>query len=480
MNRTVLFLATIAIPLWAGESLTFRDAVDRAGKNNLAIQSQQERVAQKKYDERTAKGNYLPTVSVSAQYTMIDRPITLDLDPIRTAMLTLDSKTNARITADSLIAVTGGQINPAILQQLEPQTYAALDAMVPHFIDTVKEQHYPSAALTVTQPIFVGGKIRAGLKAASSDLRGTKAETEKITNETIQQVYSQYFGIALLEKTVRVRKDVVAGMNRHKSMAEKLVATGLISRNNLLRAKVATADADRAFIEESCRLLLARASFANLIGSDNESFEIADSLVLPELSFDLDSLACIADSSQPIFTMIESKRSMAKAKVQAERSSFMPKIGAFGKVELFPDYLSSLDPKWAVGLNATMDIFSGTKTLSKTISAEHLVAECDLAEKSARQNIRLWIRKAQLDYQNAQARNLRTVSEIALGEENLRQVESRFANGLGTSLDVIDAQLILAKSRMDQLASEYDAGKAVMDLYTALGKSRELTSYYSN
>ena len=65
-------------------------------------------------------------------------------------------------------------------------------------------------------------------------------------------------------------------------------------------------------------------------------------------------------------------------------------------------------------------------------------------------------------------------STLLLAEENLRQNDKRFNSGLGTSLEVIDAQLSLQKVKLDRLSSLYNYFSIMSEIYTSNNNIDEL------
>lgn len=58
-------------------------------------------------------------------------------------------------------------------------------------------------------------------------------------------------------------------------------------------------------------------------------------------------------------------------------------------------------------------------------------------------------------------------------------MRNRFETGLGTSLDVIDAELVLEKNLIESKTSLFDYYKAMADLYTAVGEPEKFLSIWN-
>jgi outer membrane protein TolC len=81
---------------------------------------------------------------------------------------------------------------------------------------------------------------------------------------------------------------------------------------------------------------------------------------------------------------------------------------------------------------------------------------------------------------NSRNRFFKLKSNLSLAHENLRLMSNRFQTGLGTSLDVIDAQLILEKDEIESKMSLFDYYKSMTELYTAAGSPQKVLEIWNS
>ena len=147
---------------------------------------------------------------------------------------------------------------------------------------------------------------------------------------------------------------------------------------------------------------------------------------------------------------------------------------------MYPEYLSSLEPRWAVGLQMKFNLFNGFKDYLRLQTASHLEDEVSFIEADTKRKINLWVNKAYLDADNSKTRYQKLIATVDLANENLRQNEKRFLSGLGTSLEVIDARLSLEKVEIDRLLSLYEYYHSLSDLFLAVGTPNEFFKVWQN
>lgn len=483
MSTKHLFMAAALFILcpqlaWT-QTFTLSDAINSSLTNNEKIKQYQEKLAQKKFQDLESWGNFMPVVNFEASYNHLNDPLEFDLSPVRDVILTLQSKTQTELT-NIYSTMKGQPLNDAQKAAVYAQAYGSLNNLIPPFKETLKKQDYKTATLVGLQPLFTGGKLYAAKKYASDEKQAAEIELEKTRNEIIQETVNNYLSVVLLKNVVKTRQDVLAGIIRHKNDADKLYAQGLIANYHLLRAEVAVADAERNLSDDQNRLELAMIALKHSAGiPEEETLIVSDSLRYTAVNDSLSFYIQQSHQNQQILKLIDKKKDAASDKYIAERAAFLPQLAAFGKYEMYPEYLSSLEPRWVVGVQMKFNLFNGFRDYSRLQNAVHLKKEVSFIEAETRRKIDLWVNKSFRDVQNAKTRYVKLEKTLNLAGESLRLNEKRFQSGMGTSLEVIDAQLSLEKNRIESLISLYDYYRSLTDLFNASGNPREILTVWN-
>jgi outer membrane protein TolC len=209
--------------------------------------------------------------------------------------------------------------------------------------------------------------------------------------------------------------------------------------------------------------------------------EVTESLTFINIPDSLNVFILQAQRSNPILQIIAQKKDAAAQKFNAERAEFLPQVAAFGKYEVFPqDLMVGLEPHWVVGINVSINLFNGFKKYSRLESAAHLEREVEFIEADANHKINLLVNNNYTDMTNSRNRFFKLKSNLSLAHENLRLMSNRFQTGLGTSLDVIDAQLILEKDEIESKMSLFDYYKSMTELYSAIGNPQKVLEIWNS
>ena len=485
--NTTLIRTTIVLLLFlpAGsiinaQTLTLDDAVNTALKNNQKIKQYNEKYEQKKYANLEAWGNFLPKINLTASYTHMNDPLEIDLNPIKDVIVNLQAKNQTELTNIYTMLQSGSPLSDQQKGMVFQQAYTQLEAAIPSFSNELKRQDYKTATLTAVQPVFTGGKILAAKKYASDELEAAQIELQKTKDDVIQETVNNYLTVVLMQDVVKTRMNVLAGMKQHEATAERLLQEGLIANYNAMRAKVAVADAERNLFDDKNKLDLAELALKNSLGiPEDANIQITDSLIYSDNLSEFNGYLDKAMSRQPILKIISLKKDAAHQKLNAERSKLLPQAGIFGKYEMYPQYLSALEPRWAVGVQVSLNLFNGFQDYANLQSASHLEDEVQYLQADARRNIRLLINKNYKDTENSRERYIKTKTSIALAKENVRLNEKRFTTGLGTSLEVIDAELTLEQNEIESKISLYDYYKNLTALNVNAGNSTEILKIWN-
>ncbi len=456
-------------------------AIQTALENNDKIRQYRARLSQAEYADREAWGNFLPSVSLQAGYNHMNDPLSIDLSPIRDAMIQMQASNQVEFTDLGGLVQGQSALSPEERAAFYSQYATALDGGIPAFEQTLKDQDYGSATITAVQPLYTGGKLIAAKKIAAARKNAAEDELTRIKNEITRDVVYNYLNIILLQQVVTTRDNVLVGMEQHRRNAKHLAEEGLIARYDLLRAEVAVADAERNLFDDRNRLELAMIAFRNTLGWDDEApVTIIDTLWYHPVVDTLSEFRRQAYSQQPILQMIEEKKTAASQKYNVERSNFLPQLYGYGKYELYDKDLSALEPRWIVGLQVNLSLFNGFKNHSRLQAASMLKREVDYLEAGVQREVNLWVNKSYREMRNAETRYHKLETSVGLSDESVRLNEKRFQTGLGTSLEVIDARLSLEKNIIERIVSLYDYYKSLTDLLVAAGHPEHVLTVWNS
>ncbi len=467
LSAFLSFMVSISLYGQQNLELSLSAAVDSALVNNVKIKQYQQVVLQKQYLSKAATGNFFPSIDLMGGYTYFSKNPEINMSQVVGSIDEIAGKYGVAIAQE--IGV------PAESQQIIYDAIVNGAGKLPAYNVVVDQQNYPSLNFTALQPIFLGGKIIAGKRFAEAELDYASADLKQISNEIIKETITRYFGVVLLNEVIETRKQVLSGMLEHEQQARKAIEVGVIPAHEMLRAKVAVAQAQRELSDDLNKLEIAKMGLKTSIGLNQSINVIAiDSLRFRLAAIDLSSLQIEARQEQPIFGMIAQQKLMVDQQHALDVSEFLPQIAAWGEYGFFREEYPVIMPPAMVGVQARINIFRGLSKVNKIKSTKYLTEEVLKAEEYAHEQISLWVASSYREVLNSEEKYRKMKPTVNLAAKNLEINEKRFQEGLSRSIDVIDSRLLYEGVVLERLSSLYDYYIALADLYLATGNPEKV------
>ncbi len=161
---------------------------------------------------------------------------------------------------------------------------------------------------------------------------------------------------------------------------------------------------------------------------------------------------------------------IAKDQIKIARSGSLPTLDFNGnngwEARNFPGAKNS---NWLVSLNLGLNVFDSGLTRSQVKQAEYGVTTAQETARQTRDNIALEVRTAFLSMKEAEKRIDTSKVAVDQAEENFRIAEVRYTSGVGTNLDVVDAELALTQAKTNYIQALYDYNTSKAQLDKAMG-----------
>ncbi|HEY6007791.1 MAG TPA: TolC family protein, partial [Geobacteraceae bacterium] len=125
---------------------------------------------------------------------------------------------------------------------------------------------------------------------------------------------------------------------------------------------------------------------------------------------------------------------------------------------------------WGVGLNLTIPIFSGFSSVEQVREANANMGAVEARTATIKLQIVKEVDSAWLGGNEAAARMISTEKEVAAANENQALAEGRYHEGVGSIIEVTDAQTQALDAQTANIQAVYDYFIALARLDRAVGK----------
>ena len=334
-----------------------------------------------------------------------------------------------------------------------------------------------TAALNLTQKIFDGNYL-VGVKASKTykelyerSLTRSRIEANVSVTKAYYQVLVSDEQIKLLDANIKQLKqqlDQTTAENK-QGLAEKIDVQRLtVQYNNLVTSR-----------DNTVRLL----ELNNELLKFQMGMAITDELTLTDKLEDINFNDAIANSADTSFyhnrieySLLETQKRLNEYDLKSKKAQYLPSLSGFANYgtsfqnNSFGNLYSANYPSSYIGLTLNVPIFSGFQHLNQVRESKIAIIKSENDLFNLRNGIGLQANKARITYING-LQSLKSQKEnMGLAEEVLRVAKIKYSQGVGSSIEVTQAQTDLDSADNSYIQSLYDALVSKVDLDQAYGR----------
>ncbi|HSS38543.1 MAG TPA: TolC family protein, partial [Polyangia bacterium] len=322
------------------------------------------------------------------------------------------------------------------------------------------------------QEVFDFGRIAAEAAAADVTLAAEKhrADAERLRIELV--VKDAFYGVQAARAVQEAAKEAFARARVHRDMAAAEVKTGLHAPIELTRAEADLSRFEVAQVRAAGGLASAQSVFAAAVGVEDLMLDAAGEGSPEQPLPPLDAGLRMAADRDPLLLEARARADAAAARTRAIAAELRPDIALTGTFSgragtatptsgpPSPDYgpLPSV-ANWDVGLILRWPLFDPVVAARRDAAAARAgVARADVAVLSQQQ--KAIVQQAYVSAQVAESALVALRRSVVAAHDNYAQAEARFKAGLGTSLELADAEAVRTDAEIQLAVGQYDVQRA--------------------
>lgn len=325
-------------------------------------------------------------------------------------------------------------------------------------------------SVTLKYPLYTGGKNENNIKAARLALSGAELTTERTKQSVRELVAEDYFYILKCQSQVDVYQESVNNLQAHLENVQAKLRAGTVAEKDVLSSEVSLAEKKLGLINAKNDYQVAVATFNNDVGLPTNT-DTKPKEVLSYKSYSLNPIDCEnyalihrPDLLQKMYALKQSE-----AYMKAAKAGYRPTVDAsvtrnIAGTSAFKNNIDSSD-SWTAGINVDWNIFDNQITEAQVNQAKANMRRAEAELNDQINTVKLEVRKSYLNLRAAEE-NIKTMKEaLAQAEEDVRIEIVRYKAGVGTNLEVMDAQdkLVSAKGDYYTALYNYNVSKAELD-----------------
>lgn len=331
--------------------------------------------------------------------------------------------------------------------------------------------------------LLFDGSYLVGLKAVklSRELaQGNKALTAyQVKNNVIKS----YLGVLQAEKSQNIILDNINNLTKTHYETKIVYENGFAEKLDVERLQLSLDNLNRDF-ERILQLIEVTKNILKFQMSYPMDEDISLSESFDQLVDMATSKAVFLDQemkleNRPEFQLLNTAESLNKLNVERYKKGYYPSLRGFASYsigvqrnKLFDGDESGWFPTSVLGLAMSIPIFDGFDKRSKIQRAQIALDKVAIDKHQFEQAMSLEVTNAKIALSNANATLINTQRSVELAEKILRTTKIKFSEGIGSSIEVVQAERELYTAQANHTNAQYDLLVAVHDLEIALGQSK--------
>ena len=332
--------------------------------------------------------------------------------------------------------------------------------------------------VSLSVPIYSGGAVRNGVKAAEIRVEAGQAELRGTESSVFSQVVAAYMDVILNEAVVGLNRNNVQILDVNLRAASDRFETGDLTRTDVAQsqARLALAHGDTRTAEAN--LVEARERYAELVGHAAGTLEPPPPLSgLPATPEDAITVAL---DDNPDLLAARERRKAARYDVNVAGASRLPTLQAFSQ-GAYNDYFGTLggstgnavfaqsETTGQVGVRASIPIFSGGRAAALRRQAQARESEAMEQEIAVERNVIAQVRSAFASWRASNEIIASNQSAVDAASLSLEGVRAENSVGNRTILDILDAEQELLQARVRLVTARRNAYVAGFSLLAGIG-----------
>ena len=398
-------------------------------------------------------------------------PSALALNEVKTVDLALKNNRTAKQSmwayeaAKSTVSATAASKNPSV-----GYSYSATRARGATDASSVTERGTNGFSLSV--PVYTPS-VDAAIDGARYDREGAGASYEEALQTAKLTAISDYYTLIMYRNLVDVAQQSVRDYDGHVTNVQAQYNVGLVASSDVLASRTNLADAQTTLITRQNSADVAETDLNIVIGYPvSTSIETADK-EMRYLPYNVTLEQAKAYALLHRATLVKSAMDVKSAEesVKQAKASYLPTVSlTAGKNYASDDnYRGTSNNGWSVGANASLDIWDGGSTRNTIKVREAQLESAKEANLAAVDGVLYDVQSAYLNLRAAEQTISSTKVAVEEAQESFRIASLRYRAGVGSNLDVLDAETSLTTARNNYVQALYNYNIYVATLERAVG-----------
>ncbi len=320
-----------------------------------------------------------------------------------------------------------------------------------------------NGTISLSQVLY-SQKVNTAIKIADDYSQFARAGSSATLQSTVLSVKKAFYSVLLMKELVKVTKQSYESALASYNNISALYRQGVASEYDQLRAEVQVANVQPAMIQTENNFTLSVNYLKSLLSIDiNTPLEVkgefdytkADSTLIEETS-------AAALANNPFLRQLELQEALLDKSYIIERSEYFPMLAFFGQYsyQTQDNTFKFKDYNWAksmmFGLQLSYTLFDGFRRGARMEQAIIDKQKVTLTRRKVEDGLKIQVLQARLKMNEAERKIYAQDKNLKQADKTVSIAQTRFKNGIGTQLELIDTQTALTFAATNRAQAIYE------------------------
>ena len=476
---TLTILLSLTFLVKAQNILSLDSCRALALANNKDLLISNEKINAAHYQRKAAFTNYLPNFSANGAYMRNQKEFSLLNGDQKAALSGLGTNISGPL---GQAAQAIGQLHPELaplLSSLGNTLVPALNQAGSSIVDAFRTdtRNVYAGALTLTQPLYMGGKIRAYNKITQYAEELARQQHHSGMQEVILSTDQAYWQVISLANKKKLAEGYLKLLQQLDADVEKMIVEGVATKADGLSVRVKVNEAEMTLTKVEDGLSLSRMLLCQLCGLELDlPVTLADENMedLPLLAANAQFDISTAYANRPEIRSLELASRIYQQKVNVTRAEHLPSIALIGNYmvtnpSVFNGFENKFKGMWNVGVMVQVPIWHWGEGQYKVKAAKAEARISQYQLQDAREKIELQVNQAAFKVKEASKKLTMASKNMEKANENLRYATLGFKEGVIATSNVLEAQTAWLSAQSEKIDAQIDVKLTEIYLQKSLG-----------
>jgi outer membrane protein len=325
--------------------------------------------------------------------------------------------------------------------------------------------------ISVYQNVYDGGLREATVKGAKYDALQSELNMARLEQTLRYNVSKAYYEVLRAKKMADVADASVKYNEALKAEIQSKLDVGSAAQVDILPVEAQLASSKVSLLSAQNSVRTALIDLQNQMGQKvDHNFDVQD--IDAPIDYKIDTIEASVGAAlnmRPDIFQYKAATESAKAAEKIAAIALYPRPSISAQYQTRIANGGSIDETTVMG-GLSFDIFDGGSNKAAYKEAQNTTKNAAIQEDQIQKDIAADVENAYLNLMDAKERLTAADISLAAANENYRAQQERYAQGLGITLDLLNAEVQVTTAESDSVQAKYDYCIAAAQMDYAIGK----------